>query len=202
MPELRTVICDLGGVYFTDGSARAIVKISHTYDIPVDRVRDVLMGDLGSRYRFGEISEAAFWKAAMQSWDLQITTHEIAPIWLRAYEPMPGTVALIDRLRAAGYQMLFLSDNVQERVDYLEHTYGFLHRFDDGVFSHRVGMRKPDPRIYELVLAKASVPASQCVYVDDKPQMLQSAEDLGMRVIAFSDPERLERELETLGLVF
>ncbi len=32
--------------------------------------------------------------------------------------------------------------------------------------------------------------------------MLQSAEDLGMRVIAFSDPERLERELETLGLVF
>jgi beta-phosphoglucomutase-like phosphatase (HAD superfamily) len=52
------------------------------------------------------------------------------------------------------------------------------------------------------VLAKASVPASQCVYVDDKPQMLQSAEDLGMRVIAFSDPERLERELETLGLVF
>jgi HAD superfamily hydrolase (TIGR01509 family) len=98
--------------------------------------------------------------------------------------------------------MLFLSNNVQERVDYLERTYGFLHHFDDGVFSHQVGMKKPDPRIYELVLAKASFPAWQCVFVDDKPQMLQPAENLGMSVIAFSGPERLERELEILGLVF
>ncbi len=202
MPELRTVICDLGGVYFTDGSARAIVQISDTYGIPVDRVRDVVMGDLGSRYRFGEISAAAFWEGAIQSWDLQITTDEIAPIWLRAYEPIAGTATLIDRLRVAGYRMLFLSDNVQERVDYLERTYGFLHHFDDGVFSHQVGMKKPDPRIYELVLAKASFPAWQCVFVDDKPQMLQPAENLGMSVIAFSGPERLERELEILGLVF
>ena len=48
---IETVIFDLGGVYFMDGSAKAIERISATCDIPADRARDVLMGALGSRYR-------------------------------------------------------------------------------------------------------------------------------------------------------
>ncbi len=197
---IKTVICDLGGVYFTDGSARAIERISQAYDLATDRVSDVLMGDLGSRYRFGEISVAEFWDGAIQSWGLQISADEIAPIWLRAYEPIEGTVALIERLRAAGYEMLFLSDNVQDRVDYLEHTYGFLHRFKDGVFSHVVGLRKPDPKIYELTLAKTLTPPAGCVYVDDKPRMLEPARMLGMSVVAFENPDQLKRDLQRLGL--
>lgn len=197
---IETVICDLGGVYFTDGSAKAIEEISAAYALPVDRVRDVVMGDLGSRYRFGKISVAAFWEEALESWELQVSADEIAPIWLRAYKPIEGTVLLIDRLRVAGYEMLFLSDNVEERVDYLESTYGFLHRFEDGVFSHRVGLRKPDPQIYELVLQKTSHSAAQCVFIDDKPQMLEPARAIGMRVIAFENPNQVERDLQGLGL--
>ena len=199
---IKTVISDLGGVYFTDGSARAIERIGAAYDIPVDRVRDVLMGDLGNRYRIGEISAAQFWDRAKESWDLQLSTDEIASVWLRAYEPIEGTVALVDRLRAAGYKNLFLSNNVQERIDYLESTYGFLHRFEDGVLSHKVGLKKPDPRIYRIVLEKASCPAAQCVFVDDKPPMLEPAEQIGMSVVAFESPDQLERELRTLGLTF
>ena len=199
---IRTVICDLGGVYFTDGSAKAIECINAAYDIPVDRVGDVSMGDLGSRYRLGRISAAEFWDGAKESWDLQVSTDEIASVWLGAYEPIEGTVALVDRLRAAGYELLFLSDNVQERIDYLESTFRFLHRFKDGVFSHLVGLRKPDPRIYELALAKASHPADQCVFVDDKPLMLEPAVRIGMSAIAFETPDRLETELLALGLSF
>ena len=199
---IKTVICDLGGVYFTDGSAQAIQRISAAYDLPADRVRDVLMGDPGSRYRRGRISAAEFWDGAKESWDLRVSTNEIASVWLRAYEPVEGTVALVDRLRASGYEMLFLSDNVQERVDYLESRYGFLHRFKDGVFSHRVGLRKPDLRIYRLVLEKASCPAAQCVFVDDKPSMLEPAVRIGMSAVAFESPDRLETELKALGLAF
>lgn len=63
-------------------------------------------------------------------------------------------------------------------------------------------MRKPDPRIYELALEKASHPATQCVFVNDKPDMLVPAEQTGMAIIAFTEPDQLEQEFENLGLKF
>ena len=59
--------------------------------------------------------------------------------------------------------MLYLSDNTQDQVDYLEATYPFLHRFVAGFFSHDADVRKPDPRIYELLLEKAAHPATACI---------------------------------------
>jgi epoxide hydrolase-like predicted phosphatase len=198
---IKTVICDLGGVCFTDGSAIAIAQIAAIYGLREEAVGRVLMGDLGSEYRMGEITADEFWNRARQHWGLERTNEEIAAIWLQAYEPMAGMPELLDRLRAAGYELIFLSDNVQERVDYLEETYGFLCRFDDGVFSHRVGMRKPDPRIYALALEKASHPAAECVFVDDKPDMLTPARQAGMAVIAFDGAGKLQQELASLGVV-
>ena len=196
---IETAIFDLGGVYFSDGSAKAIERISATYHIPADRVRAVL-GDLGSRYRLGEIAAVEFWEGARAAWNLQAPADEVEDIWLHAYEPIAGTVSLVDRLLAAGYRTLFLSDNVQERIDYLEKTYGFLHRFADGILSHLVGLRKPDPRIYQLALEKASCPAERCVFVDDKPPMLEPAKKIGMSTIAFQNPHQLDRDLQGLGL--
>ena len=133
-------------------------------------------------------------------------SHTIVPLsattWRLAYEPIPGTVSLIDRLGVAGYELLYLSDNVEDRIEYLEETYGFLHRFKDGVFSHRVGIRKPNPRIYELVLEKAAHPPAQCLFVDDKPAMLEPAERMGMAVVAFESPSQVETALVGHGRQF
>ena len=199
---IRTVIFDLGGVYFTDGSAIAIEQISATYRLAEAKVRDIVMGDLGSRYRHGAVTSSQFWEGAVEAWNLQVPTEQLATTWLQAYEPIPGTVSLIDRLGVAGYELLYLSDNVEDRIEYLEQTYGFLHRFKDGVFSHRVGIRKPNPRIYELVLEKAAHPPAQCLFVDDKPAMLEPAERMGMAVVAFGSPSQVETGLVGHGLQF
>ena len=199
---IRTVIFDLGGVYFTDGSAIAIEQISATYRLAEAKVRDIVMGDLGSRYRHGAVTSGQFWEGAVEAWNLQVPTEQLATTWLQAYEPIPGTVSLIDRLGVAGYELLYLSDNVEDRIEYLEETYGFLHRFKDGVFSHRVGIRKPNPRIYELVLEKAAHPPAQCLFVDDKPAMLDPAERMGMAVVAFGSPSQVETGLVGHGLQF
>ena len=67
---IKTVICDLGGVYFTDGSSTAIEQIAATYQIPEENVRSVLMGDLGTEYRTGEITADQFWDRARAYWGL------------------------------------------------------------------------------------------------------------------------------------
>ena len=199
---IRTVILDFGGVYFTDGTSKAIKEITATYGVPEPRVTEVLHGDLGTAYRIGGMTADQFWSGAKEYWGIEAENSRLAPVWIQAYEPIQGTVEMVDRLNTAGYEMLFLSDNVQERIEYLEEKYRFRHRFKDGVFSHVAGTRKPDPKIYEMVLAKSSHPAQECLFVDDKPHFLEPARMLGMSVIAFESPEQLKRELKSLGLDF
>lgn len=73
--------------------------------------------------------------------------------------------------------------------------------FSDGIFSHVVKRKKPDPIIYQLLLDKALHPANACVYIDDKAEYLEPAKNLGMQVIAFKDAEQLEARLKKLALL-
>lgn len=55
--------------------------------------------------------------------------------------------------------------------------------FDEVVISEDVGLRKPDPAIYQLMLDRLDVPASACVFVDDLPKNVDAARDLGIHAV-------------------
>ena len=55
-----------------------------------------------------------------------------------------------------------------------------------------VKCKNPVPMIYQLLQVKASHPANECVYIDDKPEYLGPAKSLGMQVIAFKSASKLE----------
>ena len=197
----KTVIFDLGGVYFSDGTRRAIDAIAARFGIERQAVAGFLNGEAAASYRTGRLTADQFWQQAAALWHIQASAAELSTIWCESYQPNSETVRIVEQLRAAGHQVLYLSDNTRERVAYLEEKYGFLKNFDDGVFSHLVGLKKPDSRIYERVLAKAVHPAAACIFIDDKPDYLIPAGDLGMQVIAFINASQLEADLAGLGLL-
>ncbi|MBI2636219.1 HAD-IA family hydrolase [Candidatus Peregrinibacteria bacterium] len=127
---------------------------------------------------------------------------KLSQLWFDEYVPIEGTVDLVRRLKEAGIEVLFLSDNAPDRVAYLDSRYKFLGKFTGGVFSHITKVRKPDQKMYKAVLDIASHPAEECVFIDDKPHLLEPAKDLGMHVIAFKSPEQVEKELQEIGLNF
>jgi HAD superfamily hydrolase (TIGR01509 family) len=188
-------------VYFTDGTRIAIARLASRYHLTAKQVEHCLTGTLGRDYRLGHLSGEEFWRQARAQWHIETSTSELATIWYSSYQPITGTVELVKKLRGLGHELLFLSDNTPERVRYLNERYGFLDQFKDGVFSHVVGHVKPDPALYELVLAKASHPAAECVYIDNKAELLEPARALGVSVIAFENPSQLELALRQLGLL-
>jgi putative hydrolase of the HAD superfamily len=196
----KTVIFDIGGVYFCDGTQIAIGSIASRYKIKPEMVANILNGDAGGKYRTGMITAEEFWNQAGRHWNLASTPEELSAIWHQSYQPDDGTVRLIERLKKADHQLLYFSNNTGEKVAYLDKKYRFLDKFDDGIFSHLVKRRKPDPVIYQLILAKASHAADACIYIDDKPHFLKPAQDLGMTVIAFKNSSQLEDELKALSL--
>lgn len=70
--------------------------------------------------------------------------------------------------------------------------------FDTVVVSSEVGMIKPSRDIFELTSEKLGIPASETVFIDDRPVNTDGAERTGMRTILFTTNAQFEVELSTL----
>ena len=84
------------------------------------------------------------------------------------WQPMPGVYAVLSELAAAGYKLGILSnasnsDNVQRLIDAAQ----LRHYFDPIVISSTAGIRKPAPKIFDLVLGPWGLPAQECAMVGD-----------------------------------
>jgi putative hydrolase of the HAD superfamily len=98
---------------------------------------------------------------------------------LRPDEPMLATVA---ELRAAGVKIAILSNSLGS--DYYDPNapWDLTSRADVVIISDQVRLRKPEPEIFDLVLERLGVPASECLFIDDIAAYLKPAQDKGMAV--------------------
>lgn len=112
-----------------------------------------------------------------------------------------GTVAILKRLKQAGYPLYGLSNYPAEKFKAHRPKYAFFDLFDDMVISGQVKVIKPDPAIYRLLLEKIGRPAEECVFIDDSAANITAAQTLGFTGIQFHSPMQLERELNNLGIL-
>ena len=73
-----------------------------------------------------------------------------------------------------------------------------LSLFEHVVESSKVGLRKPDPRIYQHACQLLGVPPDRCIYLDDLGINLKPARALGMRTIKVIDPDVAIEELQAM----
>jgi putative hydrolase of the HAD superfamily len=112
-----------------------------------------------------------------------------------AYEPDEQMVAAIRNARRAGIRTGLISNSWgTRRYDRRQ----LAELFDGVVISGEVGIRKPEPRIYELGAERAGAPPEACVFVDDLPWNLGPAAELGMATVHHVAHEQTIDELERL----
>lgn len=198
---IKHIIFDLGGVVFTNGTKNFAKYIAEKYQKDFKETYEFLnYSDIGNEYREGKITRDEFWKKAKEKLQLKEEIDELEKIWINCYDLITGTKDIIGELKPK-YKLFYLSDNVRERVNALDEKFNFLQWFDDGIFSHDVGVRKPNPRIYELTLKKAQVRPEETIFIDDKESSLPPAENLGITTILFTSPEQLKEELVRIGIL-
>ncbi len=89
-----------------------------------------------------------------------------------------------------------LTNNVREWEPFWRTKLPIDEIFEVVVDSGFVGMRKPDPEIYALVLERLALPAEACVFVDDLPHNIHAARELGFAVVHHTDTARTIAELD------
>jgi putative hydrolase of the HAD superfamily len=93
-------------------------------------------------------------------------------------------------VRSRGLRTGLLTNNAREFEEFWVPLLPLDELFDDVVDSSAVGLRKPDPRIYELSLERLGVAAGAAVFVDDAPGNVVGAQQVGMRAVLIgTEPE-------------
>ena len=112
---------------------------------------------------------------------------------LLAGEIRPAMVQALDTVKAAGYRMACLTNNVvggdgasQERR---EAVAAVMSRFDAVIESSKVGCRKPETRFYEIACETLQVSPHECVFLDDLGVNLKPAAAMGMHTIKVINPD-------------
>ena len=113
--------------------------------------------------------------------------------------PIEENVALLRRLKRAGRPVYALSNFATVKFAIARQMYDFLNEFDHAVISGHVGVVKPDPRIYEILIERVGLAPEDLLFIDDSPANVRAAETLGMATIHFRPGVDLEHELAARG---
>jgi 2-haloacid dehalogenase len=115
--------------------------------------------------------------------------------------PILGAVEILAELHERGTPLYSLSNFSAETFPRAFERFDFLRWFRGMVISGEVGVIKPDPRIYEIMLARFAIDPHQAVYIDDVAANIEAARPFGIHGIHFTTPNALREELVRLALL-
>jgi len=155
--NIKTIVFDLGGVYFTPGSFLAIEKIKEIYDIENEKLLREIFSDKpnseGYLLRRGLITIDKFEEKLFSKLGISIKERKHTRyIWFGSYCIHYGIEELLETLKRNNYRLIIFSGNVRECIEYLEKKCGFLKYFDDTVFSFDYNMNKNDISLLDFFL--------------------------------------------------
>jgi len=200
---IRAVVFDIGGV-IQDSPLHAIARYEADHGLAAGSVNRAVVasGEAGawSRLERGELTVEA-WCAPFER-DCQAQGVAVNAVRLMQYiaeagRERPIMLRAVGRLRERGLRVGALTNNWATEAAPAD-PHPIARHFDALVESRAVGMRKPDPRIYQLMCRRLGVEASETVFLDDIGANLKSARALGMRTIKVDDPEQALRELSAI----
>ncbi len=196
--KYETVIFDFGGV-ITSSPFEAFNRLEAEKGVPRDSVRRINStdpdGNAWAKFERAELDAAGFDEAfAQEAKAIGIELRGADVLARLAGDVRPAMVATLDRLKTEGFTIACITNNVpagkgagmamdDEKAAAVK---DIMRRFDHIIESSKAGIRKPDPRIYQMMCEALDVEPGQCIYLDDLGINCKPAAALGMAAIKVS----------------
>jgi putative hydrolase of the HAD superfamily len=199
---VRAVIFDFGGVLVRTSDQGRLRRRAWEQRLglaPGEAERLVFDNDRTAGLQCGLITAEAHWRwvserLGLRADDLQAFRQD----FFAGDAVDPILVAYVDHLRAAGYHLGLLSNASDDARTAFRDQYAILDHFDTLTVSSEEGVMKPDPRIYEIALARAGVQPHEAVFVDDVLANVEGARRVGMHAVHFKTTEQTISEVDRL----
>jgi len=152
------------------------------------------------KFFHGEITEEEYWEAVIKKYNWDISVDSLKKAVRSNFREIEGTREVILRLKKNGYKLGLLSVHSKEWIEYCEEQYGYHSLFDTVMYSFEVAVSKPNIQAFQLIVDKLHVRPEECLFIDDWPDNIESAKQLGMQGLQFVSPKQLTSDLKELGV--
>ena len=210
--QYKAIIFDFGGV-FTTSPVEQFAKYEMANNLPKRFLGNVIKqnhhANAWAQFERAEISQAQFNADFAQ--ETRAAGHEVSGdtlLSLLRLKMKPEMVAAHQQLIDAGFKTGCITTNLPDMDSTAmigdpaeaELAAQVMARFDYVIESSKAGVRKPEPKIYQMMCEALDVEANQCLFLDDLGINLKPAQALGMTTIKvpFGDVSPAVEELKTL----
>lgn len=204
--KVEAVISDFGGV-LTTPLIQSFMAFQNETGISTENLGKAMQAIVAAdgenplfELERGEITEVAFLERLTDGLEPLLghrpEMHRFKEIYFEALDPNPTMIELMRELKAEGYRMAMLTNNVREWEPLWRSMLPVDEIFETVVDSGFVGCRKPESRIYQLALERIGLPAEACLFVDDVAVNCEGARKTGIDAIHFRDNEQAIAEIQ------
>lgn len=188
MNGIKNIIFDLGGVIidiFPERSLEAFSQYANGLGEPA-----VYQHLLFHEFETGKISSSEFRLRLRTHLNLEISDTAIDECMFAMLGDVPAErIQLLESMRKKYFTLLLSNTNaihygaVSHYIEKTHSSFSFDNYFHKAYYSHLVGLRKPDVRIFELVLRENNLVPEETLFLDDLGENLKSARSLGIQTI-------------------
>lgn len=194
--SIRAIIWDMGGVLLRTESLQPRLQLAEGLGVSYSFLDDLVFSSESSlKSEMGQMSSISHWRTVTGKLGLPVSMAEdLREQWFSGDRVDRNLLAYIETLRS-GYKTGMLSNAWEGTREYVERKYGLLEVFDRVLFSYEAGVRKPDPRIFEIMLSFLDVQPGEAVFIDDFEKNILGAQKAGIQAIRFLTPAQVVEEL-------
>lgn len=178
---MKNVVFDLGRVVFAQDPNKSSAEFkqffSYVQQTPMPQFW--VDYDLGASSLDDVVRELSAYRGVEEDY-----ARELILLAISRQETIAPTAALIADLKSAGYRLFVLSNMSREFIDYLRGQEVYAN-FEGDVVSCEVGVVKPMPQIYDILLEKFSLDAAETIFIDDRRENVEAAESKGIKAFHF-----------------
>lgn len=197
--NIRVIMFDMGGVLLRTVDPQPRVRLANKYNITREELEKlVFASEISLKAEAGTANPEDVWGYVQKKLRIAVDDLDSFKDEFWAGDRLDDELlALISSLRG-NYRTVLLSNAWIDTQKNVAQRFGTLDAFEMLVFSAEVGLRKPDPKIFQHVLDLLGADPEEVVFVDDFAENIQAARRLGMRAIQFKNTRQVRVDLAAM----
>lgn len=196
---IKAVVFDMGGVLLRSENYAPRIALAKKYGLTLKQLEDLVFNsESAALATVGKLTDLEHWAQVCNSLNVPYEDRGIfeEDFW-KGDRLDKELIDFLDSLRP-GIKTGLLSNAWVGTREILKNRHACRDVFDVSIFSYEVGLAKPDPEIYRLILEYLKVDSCETIFLDDNQENVESANVLGFHAILFTDREQALKEIRAL----